>query len=301
VPFNAEITFTGICALVLDSSKPRGVIVAPSAWSATQIHSTKLACDGQTLRRHRCFLDVPLKHLENNSNAPDGLRVLQDLHNKRVRFEISGGPADLQTGDLSNVANWSMVAPKFSTVDPSILVKKPPPDRLSTQILLHRGVLRGGAPLQRGTGIGATADIIWVFPGTLTGNRQPFTKKLTPDLILRLDQVDSLAVKLDTFDGTLSETLTLDGTTGDVKMTIAHLCDNNPLRWDTQINELPPDGDFRWYFDLLDAVTKEAIVDALKFGLPLPVPFPTNVGNGQGVNCFPSRSSSQVLSDGLFS
>jgi len=75
----------------------------------------------------------------------------------------------------------------------------------------------------------------------------------------------------------------LPGPGGQAKVHISNMCDQNPLEWQPVVAP-PPDDDVRWYYELLDHRTKNAIKKRIgRGGLPIPVP----VSVGGGPDCSP--------------
>lgn len=300
--FNVRIRFTGICALVRQPDNSRAAVVLPNAWNESEVlppqdGPTIIDIDEVPLRRHRAILHFPVHRLLDHTLAPSSLEGLlylngEDLPGADVTFEVAGGVDELIVPDqLPDLASLETIAPEYSAVDPKLLrplADLPSADRqrLAGRALLHRGQLYTASPLLR-----------WVFPGTLNDGNF-ISQALAHEIIIYHHNITSFFVNIQHFDG---ETITLpfdadDDQTIDIR--ISHMCDRNPLRWRTTVQsaELPPDEDFRWYFQLLTEEQRFELQEKLRSALPLPLPhIVRSLPNGQGVDCFPADTKPQPV------
>ncbi|HEV2843378.1 MAG TPA: hypothetical protein VG477_00915, partial [Thermoanaerobaculia bacterium] len=207
----------------------------------------------------------------------------------RHRITFYAVPADhrrepfplVDTG-INRIAKLDWIVPNHSDVDPGVLSEHPP-ETVLAQILLHEGILSHNPDTVR-----------WVFPPTLSG--RVLDPALSHEIILKIPDLEQVDVIATPFDGGPSVRWTFDRTQNeDMSITFANLCDNNPLRWETEEVERTVDEDFRWYYRLLSDSAQEALSQELK-GLPFPVPQPipgaVRSRNGQAINCIPAQVAS---------
>lgn len=292
--FNAEIRFTGICALVRDEDGDKAALVMPQGWSQGK-NTGKESKDGHPLMRHRAFVRFPVHQLASRPNVPPGMVAVHYVNGNQgataegaeLSFSFTGATnKPMATPAIGALADLDAIAPPFSLVDPDLLSEANPVQRLAARFRFDYGAL-------------STRDSVqtWVTPGTL--GLRPIEKRLAHEIVLSLAGLDTLKLKLKDFvTGTKTEIALAADDGGTVDVLIGNLCDDNPLRWETAVTvaDLPPDGDFRWYFELLRQSDQELLVNALRNALDLPVPYVSRFSpNGQGVNCFPADTQQQNL------
>lgn len=288
MPFNVELTFTGLMALVLDGANAptKACYVVPNG----EVPFDAGPIDGKRLRRHRLYLEFPLANLPGPPPAPAGVNGIWLLGDqgarRRVTFEIEGAANDFSVGDLSTVAPLPTIAPGLSWPDPSTL-QWGAPASVVAQIMFNRGSLVMPVPL--------TELRSWVIPNTLS-RQLPIVRTLTHQLVLTLRNLTAFKVvtrKLS--DRSPSGNLALQAGDGQtIKITLANLCDENPLRWPVEARDPTVDEDFRWYYQLLSKTDQERVGSALG-GLELPVPHPVAAPMGQGMNCLKGSGAPQVF------
>jgi len=195
------------------------------------------------------------------------------LDKTRLTFETTGGNNPFDTTKVKNLIALKDVASKYSTIDPDAW-SFPPKAKVIAQAYLNEGAVTTGATYPG-----------WVFPNTLSPN-PPKVIDVAAELVLFYQDVDTFTVISTLFSGQ-QQKLPLSGAPGEtIQVTVSHLCDENPLRWYTKWDYLPPDEDFKWYFELLNQADKDKLPDDLQ-GLPLPFPLQAGKHNAQGANCFP--------------
>lgn len=289
MPFNLRVVFTGVCALVRNEDETkRGsmCIVLPDGRSRLPFRRGE-SIDGQPLKRHRGFMQFKINQLAAlvpNNPLPSDADGIWYLDRHRVTFHTV--PADRRRDSLplvdagtNRIAKLDWIVPDHSDVDPHILSEYPP-DTVLAQILLHEGILSNN-----------TATVKWVFPPTLSG--RVLNPALSHEIILNVPDLDRVDVIATPFDKGQPARWTFDRSQDrDVTITFANLCDNNPLRWETEEVERSVDDDFRWYYRLLSGSAQEGLSQQLR-GLPFPVPQPVpralEESNGQAINCIPAQ------------
>ena len=111
------------------------------------------------------------------------------------------------------------------------------------------------------------------------------------EVVLELDNVTGLTLRADALPNGQSDSLEITAPEEETaKLTIANLCDENPLFWPK--SPVPKDDeDFRWHFELLTDAHKKAIKKYL-LGSSLPIPRPEMIPvtpSATGANCFKAR------------
>jgi len=296
--FNARVVFTGICAFVPNSlpkeeSGVRICVVLPDGRSRKL--NAKQGFDGTNLRRHRGFLQFKARQLvaaidpETAKTIPDDANVIWYLDRHRVSFAYDQNANEPElpflNGQVPNsLAKMGEMLPRYATVDADVVGE----DRWQKtvgQIVLQRGVLRVANP-------GAQ----WVFPNVLT--TEVIEQNLANEIHLEMSYLDGISIVATRYGQTEPDVRwVLQSVKGeDVEITVANLCDENPLRWETEVEELSPEDDFRWYYTLLSENTQQELFQKLK-GLRFPIPLrPVNqAGNGQGMNCVPLGTGAQEI------
>jgi hypothetical protein len=159
----------------------------------------------------------------------------------------------------------------------------PPAGVVTSQILLHRGLLKNDFPVEQLSE--------WVIPGTLNEKTPPLRKTLTHEVTLELNDISAVEMIATPLLGGAPEVVKLVSTDGeDVTITISHLCSDNPLRWTAADKALKDDEDYKWHYTLLSPVIQDNLRQNVLGGLVLPIPLrPLDMGtNGQGANCPPT-------------
>ncbi len=277
--FNLAVRFTGICAFVPDkpfNRSPKKVcVVLPDAYF-DNMATPRDAPDNTKLRRHRPMVFFSLRDVAGTpATAPDAIAIWY-LDKQRLTFETTGVGPTLKVGDLSKMIDVSAVAPGYDTVDPKLLGW----GEKATQVMFDRGYLE--APIDD--------PRPWVFPNTLSqGQVVEMKGGIASVVTLTLEGLTSLKIWARPLAGgdPLCLELKPPGRHRLVTVDIAHLCDDNPLRWARKKAERVQDEDFKWYFKLLDPNATAKLQKALK-GLPLPYHYPVGRLNGQGANCPPA-------------
>lgn len=301
VPFDCRIKFTGLCAFV--PNKP--LEQAPNKMCVVLVDATDKptnpvrALDGTPLRRHRAYVLFNLKNYAGFTGKPTGeAKGVWYLQNQRVSLDLIGGQtfdtnylksADdkhdinvidpVEEENFAWVAGMTKMAAKFPAMDP-LAVTTTPPQSVLAQILLTKGSLRVNRPERQ----------VWCFPKVLSGDviRRP----IAHEAILELTGLTQLILQADALPGGASDSLELKPPVPGqrVEITVANLCEDNPLLWPK-----PPapkdDDDFKWYYQLLTG-TDQANVNRERRGLALPAPLVERTSSGPnatGVNCFPVR------------
>jgi len=287
--FNLRIVFTGVCAFVRnadESKKAKMCVVLPNGTGRKLLREEESA-DGKSLRRHRGFLQFKVSQLgalaSNQEPLPPDADAIWYLDRHRLTFLTSPTdrkrePFPLVDTGISSIAKLDLIVPKFSELDRAALGENPP-NTVLAQVLLYEGVLTTNPQLRQ-----------WVFPPTLSG--RVLNPNLSHEVILSIPGLDQVDVIASPFDGRPATRWAIAGPDGsEVTITIANLCDDNPLRWETDERDRNPDEDFRWYYRLLAPAAQQDLSSDMR-GLPFPVPqpIPDNGGNAQGMNCIPMQT-----------
>lgn len=293
--FKLRIVFTGLCAFVRntdETKRARMCIVLPDG-RGREVTRFRESADSQPLRRHFGFLQFKIHQLAALADSQEFLSKDTDaiwyLDHHRVTFLTT--PADrrrqpfpfVDTG-INRIAKLDMIVPKHSEIDPQALEDHPPATILA-QVLLHEGVLSHNPLVHQ-----------WVFPPTLAGRvLNPF---LSHEVILEVPDLEQVDVIATPFNGGEPARWSFFGRDNeDVTLTLANLCDDNPLRWETNGTRVVDD-DFRWYYRLLSAEAQQDLSAQLR-GLPFPVPYPIpeeiEEPNGQAINCIPAQMTSAAF------
>lgn len=124
-------------------------------------------------------------------------------------------------------------------------------------------------------------------------------KQLNPDVVLTLGGLTKFELRVRPFGepnpaNAKKIQLAPAGTATKVQITIANLCDQDPLRWSKPRAVAPNtrDDDFAWHYELVDK--KTALAAAIQPNR-VPVPVYTALPAGDGFNCFGKRFSPTVF------
>lgn len=289
--FHLRVKFTGICTFVPNSGDGpvRVCVLLPDGRSNKEVLDYR-ALDGAALRRHLGFILFRLYDLKGAKWAHQDAQVIWYLSGQRLTLSWDGGANDF-TDDLQYIAKLEEIVPEYASVAPIHLsgnpncetADEPDAQKILAQFLIDSGILTTG---------GEDSTVSWVFPATVSG--EPVEANLTHEVFLELRGLTRASITATNFEGSTSKVWHFEGAEDQwIEITVANLCDDNPLRWHTENDRLPPDEDFRWHYQLLER--KEDLRDAL-FSLDLPIPYMAKIeGNGQGRNCPPSLAAPSDL------
>ncbi|HEX3526765.1 MAG TPA: hypothetical protein VH988_06840 [Thermoanaerobaculia bacterium] len=287
--FTLKLSFTGVCTYIpnSDAGKVRMCVVLPDGRS--EKIAAGQAIDKTDLKRHIGFITFPLRNLSGVTNSSDAMGVWYLDRHRIILKTIPGPEINPYVPDLQGVADLNAIAKGFSGAAPNCLSAGNPNERsgdpqVLAQVLIDRGYW-------------SIADVWsnkWIFPGTLSGSS--IECNLASVVTLVLENLDSASILATPFiidaDAGGSPQVEWSFTANEqetVEVTIANLCDENPLRWPTRRDPLSPDEDFKWHYQLLANPT--GIKEHLK-GLELPVPYLSDTAHaGQGANCPPSKAA----------
>lgn len=301
MPFNCTIRFTGLCAFVphrpLQQAPERMCVVLVNGKS----EGTR-AVDGTELRQHLGFVLFDLRNLPPGTAHPKQHQGVWYLDRQRVVIDTDGADLDTtsyiaridtefnisapQAGETTSfawIAGLTKLMPDFSAIDPSCVstndVSAPPPASVLAQVFFNKGRLSAEEP----------ANQVWSVSSALSTQvtRQPFAH----EAVLTLTGVTRLRLAATAMPGGLNDVLELvPGPLGRIELTIANLCDDNPLRW-PRSPKPADDDDFKWYYELM-ARPQQTQINQRRRGAPLPTPQleRRRLGpNATGINCFPVR------------
>jgi hypothetical protein len=267
--FKLKIIFTGVCGLIPNKpfkNAPGKVCVV----FADGDYSTKGA-DGKGLNRHRAFIKFKTKNVVGGSRVPESVDGIWYLGKRSFRLQTTGASA-LKIDNLDGLADLTKVAPDYADADPNAVVGTPP-EKLLARFFVEVGTLACGQSQGE-----------WIFPKILS-DQHVRVKDLSNEVILLADNLTTLEIVASPINGGDDVRLPLTAPDGEiVELTVANLCDDNPLEWE-QKYDAKPDLDFRWHFELLSPAKWQDLVKAIE-GLYLPYPYPVPQGNAQGANCF---------------
>jgi hypothetical protein len=273
MPFDVRLKITGVCTLVPNVSGADFCVLLPYA----NVEDA-LGADGKPMRRHRAFVEYKVADLASGPQfTGDDATGIWYLDQEELDFQCDGRVQPTVAGIPDEVANLSEICADYdfyASVAPSLLPGGTPgADRLSARLVLPLG--------------GLYASVVtgpWIVPNVFRD--APLTFDLLANEVA-IDYKDAGVCQLFSgpFGGASALKLDLARRQGRVELTIANLCEDNPLRWDVEDPDLLPDTDFRWHFELLEKEYRDTIVDFLG-GADLPFPLPSGFPNGMGRNCF---------------
>lgn len=272
--FNVKIRFTGICAFVPNDTNPptKYCVLLPHAFFEDPALVPD-APDATKLRRHRAMIQFPLRNVSGMDSDTTGATVVWYFENRRLTFDAPGA-APLTIGNLADVLDIGEVAPGFNKVDPSLLT--PMTDKVA-QVMFNVGHLEQELP----------PPLVWKLTPRVLTPRTVFTR-LVNEVVLTISGINSFTIQSSPLTtGALAEQKLVAPAGGTIPITIAHLCQDNPLRWETKNFSAVDDIDMKWYFKLLSESDQADLNDALEEN-ELPVPRPTPSG-GQGIDCSPGQ------------
>jgi hypothetical protein len=287
--FNVEISFTGICAFIPNQDSTRDVkmcVALPDVRGEKSLENPNFvrppasSFARKRLKRHMGFMNFSPADL----SAVDAGKVSDDLvgtwllDKHRVVIKASGAPNPYE--NHAPLADLGKVAPGLN-VDTDLVSETP--RSVVAQVLIDQGLLNGASNLGS-----------WTFPTTLSGG-SPEARAIASEVVLSLKDLDKFSLQCTSIigDTTKDRTWEFHRNSGTVKIVIANLCDENPLRWPTTKEEAEPDEDFELYYELLFNAFDRFSLQGKLLGLSLPIPFPATgaaAGNGQGVNCVPAQT-----------
>lgn len=241
--FDARITFTGICCFVPDKAEPTTMWVLIPDGRGNSKKLKRDAADSTKLQRHTCFLNFELQYLKRCKDVPTGARIIHLLDCVRLTFETTYANKKDRKLDIcetfaKHLANLPAVAPLHCHIDKGLVELPPEPQRpdnkLVAQVLIREGkLLVDQDPMKS-----------WDFPSTLNhstrhGDCCPVSQVLASDIILSFEGLTSLTLQATSFeDGQIVATWPLAAEDNScIELTIANLCDENPLRWKTDADD----------------------------------------------------------------
>lgn len=276
--FHVEVRFTGICGLVPDKAfdqQPAKVcVVLPDAFFK-DVSAPPEAADATALRRHRAMVHFPVRNIPGQEADKTGGTVVWYIEKQRLTFDATGAQA-LTVGNLAQVLDIEAIANGYSQVDPDHL-KATVGQARAAQVVFDIGHLaQGTVPTQ-----------VWKVTPSVLSPRTVITR-LTYEVVLTISNISSFKMLVSPREGGSPVEQELKAGAGEtIPITIAHLCQDNPLRWETTNFSAVDDEDTKWYFKLLSPTDQLKLAAALDSN-ELPIPRPTSSG-GQGVDCSPAR------------
>lgn len=290
--FKVRIVFTGLCSFILNTDgtkKVRACVVLPDGQGGGDRETLrKKASDGTPLQRHRAFMRFNLRQLDritDKTSLPVDAEGLSYIEGKRVAFRFQEGNVEnsfkVDASLPDNLLGMDELAGIYADDFSDIVQVTPPPDTVTSQILLHRGLLKNEYDVDQLS--------TWVIPSTLNKKATPIQKILTHEVTLELLDISAVDIVAMPLVGGSPEIVKLVSAAGeDVTITISNLCSENPLRWTARDVPLKDDVDYKWHYTLLSPTVQDDLAMNILCGLPLPVPLVPLQGAGQGVNCPPT-------------
>jgi len=241
--------------------------------------------DGSKLRRHFGYVMFRVRDLTGASRIAGRAQGLFYLDRHHLFLKINGGTNDF-TDKWNYAPEIAKVIPKYDAIDPQVVSDVPnapgkPP--ILAQFLIDKGSLENGKN-----------SFSWSFPNTVSKD-EPYETTICPEVVLTYTGLTEAALIIKPFGGGTAEIWDLAGRDGEtINIAVANLCDENPLRWQTEHDLLPPDVDFKWYYELIG--DRLGLKQNL-YSLDLPMPYQVKgQGNGQGANCPPARMGETAFS-----
>lgn len=282
--FTTKITFTGVCEFVPNAPFDQHPTEIRVLFPNGERQPLKGA-DADDLARHRAFVRFNTGNLlgfDNDTDQPADaiwyLGRLDPFENWELTFDCPGTQKNLPIGDLRQVPELGEMAPDFSKLDSMAVRGNNPSNRLIARAVIDRGYLHTGNSFGP-----------WVVPNVLckTAIQYPF---IANEVILDIPQCDEFTIVATPLPSGTPMRQSFQGPADSsqaLEITIANLCDVNPLQW-TSKRDATPDRDFKWHFELLEpnlyVDLKQRMMD---LGLELPFPIPKGKHGGRGINCFP--------------
>ncbi|HEX9734683.1 MAG TPA: hypothetical protein VGG06_22145 [Thermoanaerobaculia bacterium] len=301
-PFDCEVTFTGLCALVPRTdangqiSQADWILVNGRRGENRAAERVFTLISRRQLDIHRAFLSFRCIDLPNPPDVPDDAQGIWYLHRQRITFDFVEAP--LSTGSPapdnslrgiptlgSHVPEMEKVIGTHGHIDPAAL-QPVPPLTVASQVILSRGEFLVPSPVT----LAANMTFAPRFPNVNT-----YSLIVTPRIVVRFQRLTSFTVVSQLMDVQQPprrlSLMPADG--GPLRLKIANFCPENPLEWPPKNDDPTPDVDFRWYYELLPAPTRTVLVDSLTTGgltdVPIPIPTPGSDGRGGDDNCIPSK------------
>jgi hypothetical protein len=300
--FTMRMKFTGICTFVKNLDGTYYAVLAngdmgtdfPLATGATSGKGFDTGADGQLLRRHRGFVRIRLSDVL-GPNLADNTTGILWYFKKRLdegrtaneaghdlKADFFQNPSAPLTAALDNLAKLTDYAPDYSTLDSNIFGSAIP-DTVVARVLIDRGTLSstGNYPQD------------WSVLNTLNPNMKlddpRLNPKLTNEVTWEVGGLSQLRLSMDPFQTGTRYFVDIKAADGAiVEVTVANLCEDNPLQWGPSKTSAR-DVDFRWHYQLIDpdqlARLKALLNDR---DLPYPIPHPIN---GLGIDCLPALAS----------
>jgi len=289
--FDAKLVFTGACGVVPKKNPydPPGAfcVLLPDAWNDNPFppQPRRSSVDGTVLQRHLSYLYYTTEHLPGNpvNKGTAGIWYLNG-HRLIVNPYFEGSEQLAAWGsEIDGLASFEDVTSPGRTdalLSVSKAVMNPQQGRVVGQVLFKHGVLDAPPKAQP-----------WVFDSYLLKGEDDFrprTKSLNHEVVVTLRGIKRLEIMARSLY-TIEPDKIFVFDAGPLEITVANLCEINPIRWgnNTAGNGLKDDEDFRWHYELVD--DPQRLADTLDpFRCPIPRLTRGDFAGG-GLNCFPIR------------
>lgn len=299
MPFTATITFTGLCGVVPQQDSPTDAgafcFVLPNAWSPLPLPRRMSTIDGvrSPLRRHAAFIRFST-FAEDRTNHQRDLEAFWFLQGHRLEFkpDFGGGtvPRPLW-GNVNGLASFTDVVGDPALLRVATVANNADHRFFDSQTQMTRYLLAAHTILSNGTLDSPPGNANHVFDNFLRADPRPAQKSLNHEMILTVNNLESLEVRRHPFAGGPPDR-SIIFKERPLYITVANLCDENPLQWGDvpAPGENPDDDDFRWHYEIVDS--PDNLRNALRnVGAPRsPIPrLAAGMHNGHGLNCDPIR------------
>lgn len=288
-----QIELTGLCTFVRHPNKKSACVLLVDATGVEPVAAPPGSQPRKSLDRkhalvyHRGFLRFPLHNLAGTNGLASGHDAVVYLDRHNVKLEPSAGaePFRWNDGDARHLAPLDEVVPGASAVRPAALAPSgSDPDVLARLYLEHGtvGEEEIGGPWR------------FVDSGRQNGGHD-HQQSLAHRIVVDLGELEHLTVRLSSWNGGTSSTIELvPRSEGEqVALTVANLCEENPLEWPKGVEPRPDDLDFKWLYELLDPAARETI-DQRRQGGHVPYPRRTGAAALAGENCYSGRAADQA-------
>jgi hypothetical protein len=299
--FTLRMKFTGICTFV---KNPDGTYYAvlvngdrgtdfPLATGATSGTGFDTGADGQPLRRHRGFVRIRLSDVLGTNLADDTTGILwyfkKRLDEGRtaneaghdLKADFFQSPSAPLTAALDNLAKLTDFAPDYSTLDSNIFGSAIP-DTVVGRVLIDRGTLSS-------TGTAQDWSVLNTLNPRVDLDDPRLNPTLTNEVTWEVPGLSQLRLSMDPFQTGTRYFVDIQAADGAiVEVTVANLCDDNPLQWGPS-KASARDLDFRWHYQLIDPHQLAQLTALLNDrDLPYPISHPIN---GLGIDCLSALAS----------
>ena len=308
--FDFHISFTGACGYIFDPGQSKMMAVMINGVDA--VAAGKKALDGTPLKDHRGFIRFKLKHLLGPQHPHGESDVVVYLNRERVTFHPTP-PNDFQitkdnrAKDVRNIPAMKEAANGFGDIDETVL--RPPGNRprgdILAQVIVDSGTVAAERLNELDNWSFVHGELVENFSlkKTIPGGINRFSttaqpRPLTDQLGVTMNNLRELEIRITHLDTKKVKYLPLIPASSDrsgqrpfIDLTIANLCDDNPLQWESGMRSRSPksDPDVKWLYHLCkNSAQLQAQLGSNE--LPIPTLSPdTGGGGGSPAKCMGLR------------